>query len=673
MKLNYKKVFFVGLAFFLISLFWQTYDSIITKILIDKFGLNQTWSGVVMAMDNVLAIFLLPLFGSLSDKTNAKRGRRTPYIIFGTIAAAIAFVGLSFTDHVQTVRIETETSVVEDYQSIQDGFLSHSDWATIFHHMIDEREAALLSQEINTIEYNDFQVNISVPMRAIIDEDEILNSSEMSTLQSLYQDYLDMLSLSQWNTILTDMQAERDQALLDGRISQSTYDSFESDIYTPATEITSALLTDPTDQDLVNLEKLYNKYLLLEYSTDWSSIFDLMSVERTTALNDGLISQQNYDTFVADIQVPMHTILTADGTLDSSETDQLKDYYYNYLNMRAWQLTTHNPSTFIVFSVILFFALVSMATFRSPAVALMPDVVIKPLRSKANAVINLMGTFGGILSIALLTIFGLNKYSYVNYAPAFYSVGVLMLVLLAIFLWKVKEPKLVAEREAEDIRLGLTEEEEAKELNESVEDLSKDKKKSLYLILISVFLWFIGYNAVTTKLSDYAPKVLNLDFGTPLLIAQGAALIAFIPIGFLATKIGRRKTILIGITLLALCFGSIYFLTTETASLMYLIFALTGIGWATINVNSYPMVVELSKGTNVGKYTGYYYTFSMAAQIITPILSGLLMDELGRKVLFPYATLFVVLAFGTMFFVKHGDAKVIGKDSALENFDVDMD
>lgn len=531
MKLNYKKVFFVGMAFFLISMFWQTYDAVITKILIDKFGLNQTWSGVVMAMDNVLALFLLPLFGSLSDKTFSKLGRRTPYIIVGTVLAAFAFVLLSFSDAKQTALIETQTNIVEDYNVVAEGDLSILDWTLV----------------------------------------------------------------------IANMEVERGASYIEGYISEDQYDKYQEDIYNP--------------------------------------MLDLIK----------------------------------DGNLSSDDTTKLSDLYYNYLNTRAWEVTTHNPTTFIVFAILLFIALVSMATFRSPAVALMPDVVIKPLRSKANAIINLLGTFGGILSILILTIFGLNKLSYVDYSPAFITVGVLMLVLLGIFLWKVHEPTLVKAREEEDIRFGLTEEEEAEELHETVAELSKEKKRSLYFILFSVFLWFFGYNAVTTKLSDYAPKVLIIDFATPLLIAQGAALIAFIPIGFLATKIGRKKTILIGIILLTLCFGSIYFLTPEIAGLMYFIFGLTGVAWATINVNSYPMVVELAKGSNVGKYTGYYYTFSMAAQIATPILSGFLMDQLGRTVLFPYATLFVLLAFVTMMFVKHGDAVVVKKDSVLENFDVDMD
>jgi MFS family permease len=555
MKLNYKKVFYVGLAFFLISLFWQTYDSVISKILIDKFGLNQTWSGVVMAIDNVLALILIPLFGSLSDKTSSKLGKRTPYVIVGTVIAAFAFVGLTFSDNYQTNKLETETSIVADYNNIYGENLSYSEWVNV---------------------RNDIE--------------------------------------SQWLELLNE-----------GKISQSAYDNF---------------------------------------------YFKVIDGEDADDTND----TDDYD-YESDRREGMEEILAASNSvLTEKDNADLKEYFYLHLNQKAWVETSTSPGTFIVFSITLFIALLSMATFRSPAVALMPDVTIKPLRSKANAVINLMGTFGGIGAIIILTIFSLDNLSYVNYAPAFITVGIIMLILLGIFLWKVKEPKLVKEKEAEDIKYGLENEDLEAELeHESVEELSKEKKRALILILSSVFLWFIGYNAVTTKLSDYAPKVLEMGFSLPLLIAQGAALIAFVPIGILATKIGRRKTILIGIVLLTLCFGSVYFLTPDTAFIMYVIFGLTGIGWATINVNSYPMVVELAKGSNVGKYTGYYYTFSMAAQILTPILSGILMDALGRKALFPYAAIFVGLAFITMFFVKHGDAKIIKKASVIENFDVDMD
>ena len=121
---------------------------------------------------------------------------------------------------------------------------------------------------------------------------------------------------------------------------------------------------------------------------------------------------------------------------------------------------------------------------------------------------------------------------------------------------------------------------------------------------------------------------------------------------------GRKKTVLLGIVLMTVCYAIAIFLTSATP-IIYVLFSIVGIGWAAINVNSYPMVVEMSSGGDVGKYTGFYYTFSMAAQITTPLLSGLLIDVLpiGYRSLFPYAVLFSVLSFITMSLVRHGDSK----------------
>ena len=125
--------------------------------------------------------------------------------------------------------------------------------------------------------------------------------------------------------------------------------------------------------------------------------------------------------------------------------------------------------------------------------------------------------------------------------------------------------------------------------------------------------------------------------------------------------------------MLATAFLAGNFITASSPELiMYPVFVLAGMGWATINVNSFPMVVELARGGDVGKYTGYYYTASMSAQIVAPILSGLLYDLVGmRYMFFAFGTLFVALSFVTMFFVKHGDSKNIEKKSALEHLDVD--
>jgi MFS family permease len=145
-----------------------------------------------------------------------------------------------------------------------------------------------------------------------------------------------------------------------------------------------------------------------------------------------------------------------------------------------------------------------------------------------------------------------------------------------------------------------------------------------------------------------------------------------LPVGFLSAKFGRKKMILAGVLILGTAFLAASFMTSSSPLMvMNLLFAMAGIGWATINVNSYPMVVELSRGSNVGKYTGFYYTASMAAQVFTPVFSGVLMDRFGmEKVFFPYAAIFVALSFCTMLFVRHGDAKPEAK-KGLEALDVD--
>ena len=135
-----------------------------------------------------------------------------------------------------------------------------------------------------------------------------------------------------------------------------------------------------------------------------------------------------------------------------------------------------------------------------------------------------------------------------------------------------------------------------------------------------------------------------------------AATLAYFPIGLLSAKVGRKKMILFGVALMTDAFILGLFIK-EVSFLAYVVFALVGIGWASINVNSYPMVVEMSSGSDVGKYTGLYYTFSMAAQIATPVISGWMIQLMpaGYRILFPYAVGFLALAFVTMLFVKHGD------------------
>ena len=438
MKLNTKRTVLVGFAFLAICAFWQLYDNLVPKILTETFEIGESVSGIIMAADNVLALFLLPLFGGLSDRCTHRLGRRRPFILFGTLAAVVLMMTLP---------------------------------------------------------------------------------------------------------ILTD--------------------SYHS---APAT---------------------------------WKTI------------------------------------------------------------------------CFIIGLGLLLFA---MGTYRSPAVALMPDVTPKPLRSKANAIINLMGALGGIIYLILTTfLYKTSGDVYVSYLPLFIIVGAIMLGALAILLFLVDEPKLAAEQKRYE---EAHPEDNLAQATESGEKLPADVKKRLSFLLVSIALWFIGYNGVTTWFSVYATESWNMTLGQAnmcLTIATAGAIVSYIPVGIVASKVGRRKTIRFGTLLLSGSFFAAFIytmLSDQFSPILYGLFVLVGVAWASINVNSLPMVVEMCKGSEVGKFTGLYYTFSMIAQIATPIVAGWLLENVDYKTLFPYAAIFVFASFITMTFVKHGDNKVEAK-TGLEAFDME--
>ncbi len=338
-----------------------------------------------------------------------------------------------------------------------------------------------------------------------------------------------------------------------------------------------------------------------------------------------------------------------------------------------------NSSGFTGFFISLVALLVVMAVYRSPAVAYMPDITPKPLRSKANAIVNLVGYIGGIFATVVMMFMlksqkdadGKSVYEAgQSFVPVFLVIAAFMLISVVIMCLCVNENKAVKEANIKDT-------DGEKEKTALGGKLSKSELTSLILILISVFCWYAAYNGVTTSFSRYCEKVWHTDLSASssfLLIATVSAIASFIPLGFLSNKLGRKAAVLIGVVLMAVCYAGAFFITSKTP-LMYVIFGVVGIGWAAINVNSFPMVVELSSSSDVGKYTGYYYTFSMAAQIVTPLLSGLLIDNLGLgyKALFPYAAVFTVIAFITMSFVKHGDSKPQDKEVIMDAIASDAD
>ena len=521
MKLNTKRTILVGFAFFLICAFWQVYDVTIAMTLTSKFGMSQTASGVVIALDNILALFMLPLFGGISDRHKGKSGRRTPFIRTGTIMAVCCLMLLSFADNAQLKKIEAYSKV-----------------------------------------------------------------NDVPTMERIYDE--------QQDTVL----------------------------HTPEGE--SFVLSD-----------IFTREEFAQLTTD----------SKTTEVNS----------FGREVEVNVYTRYVVPARQACAAT-----------------VSAENPMNLVIFLGILLLLLISMATFRTPAVALMPDVTLKPLRSKANAVINLMGNAGGIIVLALGSVLAISKVknAYMSYTTVYAIVGGIMLAALAIFLLKVKEPAWAAEMQRKSIELGLDKEEAAEAVGEK-KKLSKAEMRSLIFILASIVLWFFGYNAITSKYTVYAQNVLDKDATTTLLLANVAAIISYVPVGMVASKIGRKKTILAGIVMLFTAFFVGCFMTASSPNwLMTAMFILAGMAWATINVNSFPMVVEMCSGSDVGKYTGYYYTASMAAQSLTPTISGMFMDHIAMTTLFPYASVFVGLAFFTMLMVKHGDSKIVSK-KGLETFDLD--
>ena len=547
LKLDYKKTIKVGFAFAIIQCFWVVYDYVIPLLIDNAFGLSNAMRGLIMGLDNLLALFMLPLFGKISDSCKSKYGRRTPFIVLGTLAAIVLMIFIPVTTASQlkeanVIRNDLETRFIED---------------------------AAFRQEKLTEFYDDAE------------------SGE-------------------------------------------------------------------------------NKYIS-------KIVFDELS---------GKISKEEFVNLTTDDEAGYFNRFAKDGM-----NRYINDQVYN-------QVTKQHSVRLVFFILVLFLVLVAMGTYRSPAVALMPDVTPKPLRSQANAIINLAGGVGGaIATITYMVGFLINENGYVGiYIANALSMGILLLCFIKL----VNEPKMVdecrriceeygitdeddeavdlKEQEAED---GVTADKAADEtvLSAEKQKLKKSKTISFLLILASIFMWFMGYNAVSSNLSIYIVNVLGCTpfIGTVVSAASMAvSAVAFIPVGMLAVKIGRKKSIMLGLLFATVSFVCVFLFikpqwgTSVKAVMFALFYLIAGFGLIVVNVNTFPMVVELSSAKDVGKYTGYYYMATMSAQAITPYIGGLFMDHLSNRSLFAYSAVCVIISIVLMALVKHGDSKPLPKKKVYE-------
>lgn len=638
LKLDYPQTFKVGFAFAIIMLFWTAYDFVVPLLLEHAYGLPSWARGIIMGLDNLLSLFMLPLFGKLSDNAHGKLvkkwGRRTPFIVIGTVCAVVLMVFVPVATLKQQAKAQDLTTQIES-QLNDDSFMQ-----------------PLLEEWYDN---------------AVAGKEGSANYCDLTYLGN------NKITREQFVALRYDSKMTSKKAVLN-MLGATTY--YYDDV--EVTDLNATAPTGKTYQQIIDSNAAYKKYV-------------------AAGIN-------NY------ISNEVHENLTK---------------------------TDAGIKSLVVYMVILLLVLIAMATFRSPAVALMPDVTPKPLRSQANAIINLCGGIGGAIAFLIYTIvlFGQRLE---NYVIIFGSVAAGMLLLLAGFLALVNERKMVAkcqeickEYEIDDFADGENPEAEkfaeelihegdaeynldskpdgevqelvngtakeeiapetldfAKQVVENTKkkpvspkewwgaknDLEKGRLKSFALILASIFMWFMGYNAVSSNLSIYTTKSLNLSAGVASIISgvsMGISAIAFIPVGYMAAKIGRRKSIMIGFAMAVVSFVLICFAVhpSDNAAIPAVLFALfyliAGFGLIIANVNTFPMVTELSTAETVGQYTGYYYVATMSAQAITPAIGGAIMDAGGNQYLFLYSAVCIVIAIVLMLFVKHGDSKQLTKGRKL--------
>lgn len=358
----------------------------------------------------------------------------------------------------------------------------------------------------------------------------------------------------------------------------------------------------------------------------------------------------------------------------------------------------HNVGgTIAMMAVVVAFAMM----YRNPAVALMPDITPKPLRSKANGVINIMGYIGGAFATVVGLVFVLSEYlgkdsaNWLNgngniwlIEGPFLVASALMVISAMVLFFSINENK-VEEEVKDDLELG----EKLAEISDSVENddkkpMSKANLTMLILILVAEFFWFMADNGIGTFMNNYAIYYLHCKSSSNLinvLVGGVGSVLGFVMGGIIASKIGRKWTVVGGLSLTLFAYimwGVLsYSIPVNIPAegynsfpiYIYFVWALKGFGMSLVHINSFPMVVELCSKKKIGRFTGYYYASSMTAQTITPCLIGLLLlnDNFSFKILPFYAFICVSVSLAVFLFIKNVKNKKLNFKKGLASFDVD--
>ncbi|MDY5948259.1 MAG: MFS transporter [Oscillospiraceae bacterium] len=334
-------------------------------------------------------------------------------------------------------------------------------------------------------------------------------------------------------------------------------------------------------------------------------------------------------------------------------------------------LTESLPLTMLF--IILFVFVMSL--WRAPVVALMPDLTPPELRSQGNAVINLMGGLGGligmvagtIVTVIMSAVLGKGNYEEIDTYPYVFLIGsVVMIIGMLVLLFKVKEPdsRLAAvseQNQAIDAAAKAKAEKEAKKAEKAArkaQKLSKSERTSLIFMLCGLFFLFCGTNAITTFFALFAAEILGkttAEATIMMAIFAVCSAAAALPAGALGKKIGRKKTILIGLGVFMAVF--LLYVATRSMALIWVALVLGGAANMFITVNTLPLVLEIGGLDKVGTFTGYYYTATFSAQIASPIVYGIVRMISGTYMsLFVYSPIMFILSMLCIFVVRHGEA-----------------
>jgi MFS family permease len=610
LKLNYPQTLKVGLGFAVVMIFWTVYNFVVPLLLEQAFGFSNTIRNVIVGIASAMCMVLLPVFGKISDKSGKSKlgrkfGRRTPFIVIGTLITIVAMILVPISVSNQ---LSSSNVIRTEYQQFFQEGISKEEGGLI--PIANPEDGGMITRKELLAKW--------------YDEAESGNYSHIgkTDFEKLKEDYPE--KTREFYIGLYDVQISNGKMM--GVIGSAKY-----------------------TQSVV--------------------VFDVLKGEYVTK-DAAEITESDYES--------LNKIATAWAQYVD---DTANDFVSAAVNKEV------NWGYFVFFLIALVLIILAQTVIRTPAVSLMPDVTPSPLRSPGNAMINLVGGVGGGIGFLIYTITFMfaDKISLsTQYWIIFGTMAGALALVLGLFILLVREKKMVENCNKICLEYGLPvyeEKEEKKEEKKPKVGMFKQygakKMTSFLLILGAIFMWFIGYYAIANNMPIYCVKILGVSTGLASIVSGASLVVAaigFIPVGIMGRKIGRRWSVIFGFSLaiisyllVAICVNK----ASDTATIIFMAcYMVSGFGLIFANVNTLPMVLEVSSPEDIGKFTGIYYIATMSAQTLGPIFGGLVMDYIGgSKALFIFSAICVAIGAVMMLFVKHGEApdyvaKVAAKKSA---------